>query len=175
MERKVIIFLVLLFLIVNVSGSCEKGQIDINSASLEELDELYGIGLIKAEAIMNARPFDSVEDLIKVNGIGEITLEKIKEQGLACIDFEEEENIEKKEAINKNENFEISGNVINKEEIQIEKDTIFLEPKDIKTKINNDDERKINYPLFGLIFFCVLIGTLYLIKEKKYKKNEFKE
>ena len=70
---------------------------------------------------------------------------------------------------------DISGKIIEEENAPVEKETIFLEPKDIKTKTNIDDERKINYPLFGIVFFCLLVGFLYLIRERKYRKNEFKE
>ena len=55
---------------------------------MEELDALSGIGLVKAQAIIDTRPFSSIDDLINVNGIGEVTLNNIKLQGLACIDGE---------------------------------------------------------------------------------------
>ena len=45
--------------IPNISGICEDEQIDINSASLEELDELSGIGPVKAQAIIDSRPFQN--------------------------------------------------------------------------------------------------------------------
>lgn len=83
-----IIFLILgIFLIVipGISAICESGQIDINTASLEELDELWGIGPVKAQAIIDTRPFNSLDDLMNVNGIGEVTLNNIKSQGLACV------------------------------------------------------------------------------------------
>jgi competence ComEA-like helix-hairpin-helix protein len=63
----------------------EKECIDINSASLEELQKIYGVGPVIAKRIIEARPFSSLDDLIKVKGIGEKTLQKIKEQGLACV------------------------------------------------------------------------------------------
>ena len=72
----------------SISALCEEGQININTASAEELDELYGIGPVKAEAIINARPFDSVNDLINVFGIGQVTLDRIIGQGLACVEEE---------------------------------------------------------------------------------------
>ncbi|MBE9536656.1 MAG: helix-hairpin-helix domain-containing protein [Proteobacteria bacterium] len=55
--------------------------VDINSASLEDLTALSGIGRKKARQIINYREssggFKSVEDLEKVSGIGRKTLDKI--------------------------------------------------------------------------------------------------
>ena len=64
-------FFITLFLLSSISAICEDGQIDINSASLEELDELYGIGPAKAQAIIDARPYNSVDELVNAYGIGE--------------------------------------------------------------------------------------------------------
>ena len=61
-------------------------QVDINSATLSQLDEITGIGPTYAQRIIDARPFSSVDDLIKVKGIGEKTLQKIKDQGLAYVE-----------------------------------------------------------------------------------------
>lgn len=62
------------------------GQIDINTSSLEQLDEITGIGPVYAQRIIDARPFTSLDDLLGVEGIGEVTLEKIKEQGCAFVE-----------------------------------------------------------------------------------------
>ncbi|MFN4190251.1 MAG: ComEA family DNA-binding protein [Pseudothermotoga sp.] len=58
-------------------------RININSAGLEELLELPGIGEVKATEIIKFReqkgPFKKPEDLLQVPGIGPKTLEKIKD------------------------------------------------------------------------------------------------
>ncbi|ART78965.1 ComEA family DNA-binding protein [Oceanisphaera avium] len=55
-------------------------SININSATAEQLSLLSGIGSAKAAAIIDYReqngPFNSVDDLSKVSGIGERTVEK---------------------------------------------------------------------------------------------------
>lgn len=61
-----------------------EGCIDINSASESELTNIKHIGEVRAQDIINMRPFDSVDDLIQVNGIGDKTLEDIKAENKAC-------------------------------------------------------------------------------------------
>jgi competence protein ComEA len=58
-------------------------KIDINRAEPWLLEALPGIGEITAQAIVNYRtqngPFQRIEDLLKISGIGEATFEKIKD------------------------------------------------------------------------------------------------
>ncbi len=57
----------------------EAGLVNINTAGIEQLMTLEGIGESYAERIIEFRekngPFQNLEDLLKVKGIGEKTLE----------------------------------------------------------------------------------------------------
>ncbi len=67
----------------SVSGAVVSGgPIDLNSATLEQLDSLSGIGPATAKAIIDRRKelgrFRSVDDLLTVKGIGPTKLESIR-------------------------------------------------------------------------------------------------
>ncbi len=57
-----------------------QGKINLNTATLDQLDSLPGIGPAYAQRIIDARPFSSAEELKNISGIGEKTFEKIKDQ-----------------------------------------------------------------------------------------------
>ncbi len=60
-------------------------EVNINSASAEEIAKaVKGVGKARAEAILAYRkthgPFKTIDDLVKVKGIGKATVQKNKDQ-----------------------------------------------------------------------------------------------
>ena len=66
------------------SSQSKQGTVNINTATLEELQTIKGIGKKKAEAILQYRkehgPFRTKDDLLQVKGIGKKALEAIESQ-----------------------------------------------------------------------------------------------
>jgi len=71
-------FLILFLFVISLFA-----KININTATMQELHSLKGIGHTKALAIMEYRkkhPFQKIEDIMKVKGIGKKTFDKIKDE-----------------------------------------------------------------------------------------------
>jgi competence protein ComEA len=64
-------------------GAVAGGLVNVNTATATELEELPGIGEVIAQAIVDYRtengPFASVDQLLDVSGIGDATLEDIRD------------------------------------------------------------------------------------------------
>ena len=70
------------------SGGGGRERININTASLDKLDTLPGIGPVTAQKIVDYReangPFEQVEEIMEVSGIGEAKFEQM--EGLITVD-----------------------------------------------------------------------------------------
>lgn len=66
-----------------ISSSKDNGKVNINRATAEQLEKLPGIGPAKAAAIIASREeqgtFKSAEDIVRVSGIGQKSLEAMLE------------------------------------------------------------------------------------------------
>ena len=73
------IFFLLVFLVVSLFA-----KIDLNSADAKTLASIKGVGEKKAEAIIDYREkngkFTTIDDVLKVKGIGNKLLEVIKQE-----------------------------------------------------------------------------------------------
>lgn len=58
--------------------SSVKSLFDLNTATRKELMSIKGIGYVLSERIIAGRPYETVNDLLKVKGIGPQTLEKVR-------------------------------------------------------------------------------------------------
>ena len=64
-----LIFLTVPLIIFAVDG------VEINTATLQQLDGITGVGPAIGQRIIDARPFSSIDDLLRVKGIGEKILQ----------------------------------------------------------------------------------------------------
>lgn len=79
------VFLILiLILILALPQARGEGKINLNTATVEELQTLEGIGKILAKRIVEYReengPFERIEEIKRVKGIGNKIFEKIKDR-----------------------------------------------------------------------------------------------
>ncbi len=84
MTRLVLVLLMCLAsamaVLVPAGSSHAQAALNVNTATVAELDSLPGIGPSKAAAIVAARtrrPFRRLSDLLRVPGIGRATLERL--------------------------------------------------------------------------------------------------
>ncbi len=54
--------------------------VNVNTAGVEQLQNIPGVGPATAKAIVAGRPYATPEDLKKVKGIGDKTFEKMKDR-----------------------------------------------------------------------------------------------
>lgn len=177
-ERWLLVLGLFIIFISFVSATCSSGQININSANLTQLDNLYGVGPAKAQAIISARPYFTVSDLVNASGIGPKTLQGIENQGLACVEKNSSANNVKGNTSAENfliinaQNSSNSSDVIKKTEVDTSPITL-SSPKDIKTSKPPQVLGTIDYSKYSIVIFCILLLLLYVLKPKK-KKNEFR-
>lgn len=184
--------ILLVFSLNSIYALCNETQIDVNSANITELEKIIEVGPVIAQNIINSRPFSSLDDLIRVSRIKNITLDKIKKEGLACVNEIEEENStppeeeslseeENKEDIKEqHESFDLNvSNASFVSQINNSGGTVILDPtvlssKDDSQSIKSEEDKKIleRMPFYGIILLGIIFSILLIIKKRKYK-NEF--
>lgn len=190
MKKSLILFIILISIIF-CQAKCLENQININTASLKELDEIIWVGPATAEKIYKGRPFEKLDDLINISGIGDKKLADIKEEGLACVEAKEDDEKLENEKIKKDSKTNKTQNNLKEPETKLPLDNpppqnttpkiIQLNTKTIKN-LDDEDSNKTNkilsitnenYPIYGLVLFCILLSLLFVLKQKRYTKNEF--
>jgi competence ComEA-like helix-hairpin-helix protein len=175
---KVWILILSLFLMGFISASCNENQIDINTASAKELDKITGVGEAIAQRIIDNRTYNSVDDLLRVKGIGEATLAKIKAQGVACVGNEEKTEKETdEEETDKNSEEEINNNDVEvketeKQETKTKELPIIRLNSQVSKSIKSEDNKETlgkNLPLYGIVAFCAVFGMVFFLKQRKNK------
>jgi len=126
--RKEVLALILILMISGIYAQCNETQININTASEEELDEIEHVGPKVASYIIdyrtNNKTFDSIDELVNIKYLSINYVTDIKEQGLACVSEEDLLNT------NNEENTETEQTTSNEQQDEQTEQT---------TEINEDD------------------------------------
>ncbi len=84
LNQRFAVAIVVCLLFPSVSVAEQASKVNLNHATLSELDSFPGIGPVIAERIIQFRedngPFKRIEDLMNVPGIGEKTFLKLEEK-----------------------------------------------------------------------------------------------
>ncbi len=79
MKKWLLIIITSLMLVISTSVYA---VVELNTATLEQLESLHGVGPVRAEAIIDYREvhggFRSIDELENVKGIGRATLDSIR-------------------------------------------------------------------------------------------------
>ncbi|MBY6203558.1 ComEA family DNA-binding protein [Halomonas denitrificans] len=83
--KQIVLALVLAFSLGGAALAADEAQVDVNTATAEQLAEtLVGVGTSKAEAIVAYReengPFRHIDELVNVRGIGMATVDNNRER-----------------------------------------------------------------------------------------------
>lgn len=60
------------------ASAVKAGQVSINTATVEQLTGVKGLPTMVAEGIVARRPFRSLDELVKIKGMGEKLLAKLR-------------------------------------------------------------------------------------------------
>lgn len=109
---------ILLGLIAGLS-TCVFAAVNINTANVEELQQLKGIGAKKAAEIVAYREahgeFKTVDELINVKGVGKATLEKLRQE--LVVKNEAEAEVKDKSSDDKQAQSDINAKEVSKDAI----------------------------------------------------------
>ena len=70
----------------NAETAADNSCINLNTATISEVQAIIHIGPERAAELIDLRPFNALDDLSRIQGIGPARMADIKEQDLACMD-----------------------------------------------------------------------------------------